>query len=51
MNNELERVWKKVVMASFKVISRHLLGGTEENCVKPVSQYPVSGLKIEPEMS
>jgi hypothetical protein len=31
MNNELERVWNEAVMALFKVLSRHLSGGTEEN--------------------
>jgi hypothetical protein len=28
--NELERIWKKVVRAQFKVLSRHLPGGTEK---------------------
>jgi hypothetical protein len=31
VNNELERMRKEVVMAEFKVLSRHLPGGTEEN--------------------
>jgi hypothetical protein len=34
MNNELERMWKEAVIASFKVQSQHLLGGTEENTEK-----------------
>jgi hypothetical protein len=32
MDNELERVRKGTVLTSVKVLSRHLLGGTEENC-------------------
>jgi hypothetical protein len=31
MNNELERVWKETVIAVFKVLFRHLPGGTEES--------------------
>jgi hypothetical protein len=31
MNNELERIWKEVVMAWFKVLFKHLPGETEEN--------------------
>jgi hypothetical protein len=31
MNNEWERICKEVVMAHFKVLYSHLLGGTEEN--------------------
>jgi hypothetical protein len=32
VNNELERMWKEAVVAQFKVLSQHLLGGgTEEN--------------------
>jgi hypothetical protein len=33
MNNELEMMWKEVVMTKFKVhlLSRHFPGGTEEN--------------------
>jgi hypothetical protein len=30
MNNEMERMWKVAVMAKFKVLSQHLLGGTEK---------------------
>jgi hypothetical protein len=30
VNNELERMWKEAVMASFKVLSKHLPGGPEE---------------------
>jgi hypothetical protein len=29
--NELERIWKEVITAYFKVVSRHLPGGTDEN--------------------
>jgi hypothetical protein len=31
MNNELERMWREVVMAKHKVLSGNLPGGTEEN--------------------
>jgi hypothetical protein len=37
MNNELERMWKEVVVASFKVLAWHLHEGTEENHEKPQS--------------
>jgi hypothetical protein len=33
-NNELERMWKVVVMAWFKVLFWHLSGGTEETMKK-----------------
>jgi hypothetical protein len=38
VNNELERMWKQVVAAYFKVLYRALSGGTDENHVKPVSR-------------
>jgi hypothetical protein len=31
MNNELERIWKDVALASFKALPRYLPRGTEEN--------------------
>jgi hypothetical protein len=37
VNNELERMWKEVVMSLFEVLYRYLLGGTEENHEKPQS--------------
>jgi hypothetical protein len=36
MIDELERIWKEAVLALFKVLSRHLSGGTEENHEEPV---------------
>jgi hypothetical protein len=30
VNDNLERIWKKVVIAYFKVVSCNLPGGTEE---------------------
>jgi hypothetical protein len=30
VNNEWERIWKEGIVVSFKVLSRHLPGGTEE---------------------
>jgi hypothetical protein len=35
VNNKLERTLKKAVMANFKVVLRHLSGGTEEMNKKP----------------
>jgi hypothetical protein len=37
VNNELERKWKEAVVAQFKVLSRHLPGGTKENHEKSQS--------------
>jgi hypothetical protein len=37
VNNELESMWKEAVMAQFKVLSRHLPGGTDEIHEKPRS--------------
>jgi hypothetical protein len=37
VNDELERMWKEAVVALFKVLSRHLPGGSEENHEKPQS--------------
>jgi hypothetical protein len=37
MNNESERIWKKAVVADFKVLSRNLRGGIEENHEKSQS--------------
>lgn len=31
MKNELERMWKESVSAKFKILFRHLSGGTEDN--------------------
>jgi hypothetical protein len=31
VNDELERIWKEVVMAEVKTLFWNLLGGTEEN--------------------
>jgi hypothetical protein len=39
---------KEVVMASFKLLSQNLHGGTEENYSEPQSGYPVSGPRFEP---
>jgi hypothetical protein len=35
MNDELESIWKEAVMACFKILSWHILGGTEENSEIP----------------
>jgi hypothetical protein len=43
MNDELKRIWKEAVLAQFKVLSRNLLGGTEENHEK----LQVAGLLAE----
>jgi hypothetical protein len=31
VNEELGRMWKEAVVDKFKELSRHLLGGTDEN--------------------
>jgi hypothetical protein len=41
--NELEKMWKELVMAYFKALSWHLLGRIEENYEK-FSQYLVCDL-------
>jgi hypothetical protein len=46
MNNELEKIWKEAVMAYCKVLSQHLLGGTEGKH-KTLSGQPVSELRFE----
>jgi hypothetical protein len=35
VNYKLEWMWKEAVLAQFKVLLRHLPGGTEENHKKP----------------
>jgi hypothetical protein len=47
MNDKLERVWKEAVVAYFKVISRHLPGGTDEN-QEIFIQDSRSGPRFEP---
>jgi hypothetical protein len=37
-NDELERIWKEVVVTYFKVIFRHLPGETEGNHENPQSR-------------
>jgi hypothetical protein len=44
MNDELERMWKKATMSSFKVLSRHFPGKTEETHEKPVR---IAGLQAD----
>jgi hypothetical protein len=34
--DELERMWKEAVVASFKVLSRHLPAETEDNHENPI---------------
>jgi hypothetical protein len=48
MNNELERIWKESVVASFKVLSRRLPGGSEENHEKIYAGWPVCEPRFEP---
>jgi hypothetical protein len=38
MNNELERMWKEMVMAQFTALSKHLPGGTRKTTKRPCSQ-------------
>jgi hypothetical protein len=35
MNDEVGRLWKKVIMVYFKVLFQHLPGMTKENDKKP----------------
>jgi hypothetical protein len=46
MNNKLESLWKEMVVTQFKVLSRHLFGGTEVNHENHQSRLLVSGLRI-----
>jgi hypothetical protein len=43
VNTELERMWKEVVVTCFKVLYRHLPGGTEKNDEKPL--FMIAGLR------
>jgi hypothetical protein len=45
MNDGLERMWKEAVVAYFKVLSRHLPGGTEESHEN--SSFRIPGLQAE----
>jgi hypothetical protein len=45
MSNELETVWKEVVVVCFKVLSLHVSGGIDEIHEK---LHPVSRPKFEP---
>jgi hypothetical protein len=42
VNNELERMWKKVVMPVFEILPHHLPGGTEEIYQKPQNTSIIS---------
>jgi hypothetical protein len=42
-------MWKEAGMVQFKVLSRHMSGGTEENHENPQSEQQVSGPRFEPE--
>jgi hypothetical protein len=44
MNKDLEKIWRDAVMTSFKVLTQHLLEGTEENYNKAVR---AAGLRAE----
>jgi hypothetical protein len=44
----MERIWKEVVMAYFKVLSWFLSGTTAENHKKAQSGQPVSRPRFEP---
>ena len=47
LNNELEKVWKEIVAASFWALSRHLPGSLRENHKQPQSRYSLSWLNFE----
>jgi len=44
MDYELERMWKEVVIAHFRVVCNHV---TETNGVFPLSRWPVVGLRYQ----
>jgi hypothetical protein len=50
VNKELERIWNEAIVAYFKVLSRHLPGGTEENHgnLSQDSRSPGRDLNSEP---
>jgi hypothetical protein len=48
VKNELIRMWKELVMVSFKVLSWHLSIGTEESFKKHQSRQLVTGPRFEP---
>jgi hypothetical protein len=37
MNSELEKMWNESVVVNIKSLSKHFLGGTEEDNEKPSS--------------
>jgi hypothetical protein len=47
VNNELERISEEAVVISFKVLSRHLPGSTEEYHEKSHSSYLVAQPRLE----
>jgi hypothetical protein len=50
MDTELKIIWKKGIVAYFKVILWYFAAQTEENQENKLkSTYPVSGLRFEPE--
>jgi hypothetical protein len=51
MNMELERVWRGEIMGSPEALSRHLLGGFQEDKDKSLLEYSISGLRFEPATS
>jgi hypothetical protein len=46
INNELERLWKKVVVAQFDTLSRHLPRGTEGRQENQDIRFQVRGFNI-----
>jgi hypothetical protein len=48
LNDELERMWKKPVVALLKVLFQYLPGGTEGNHEKPQSELQVSSRDLNP---
>jgi hypothetical protein len=47
MNDDIVRIWKEAVVAYFKVLSRHLPGGTDENHEELESGERVSWPRFE----
>jgi hypothetical protein len=48
LNNEFVRIYEEAVMAYFKILSWHLDGETEKNCIKPYLEQLVASSRFIP---
>jgi hypothetical protein len=51
MDDELDRIWKKAVVAYFKAVFQHCPRGTEKRREKPLSRKLESWPRFEPSTS